>query len=262
MTTSQASFQAANDSRQAKAHSNLTTAELVEYALARGEGVLAANGALVVETGERTGRSTLDRFIVDEPSTSDLIDWGQVNRPIGPGVFDALWERVEDYLAGGDTFVSELHVGADPEYYLPIRVITQKAWHNLYGRNLFVRPENWNPKDKSEWTVLSAPDFVCDPQRDGTRSESTVMINFARRRVLLAGMRAPPNMGRDYAGQYEGLFERLADKHDVALYPFFLDGVAARPELNQGDGIHPNARGVAVIVERIAPYVLRALEQR
>ncbi|WP_087719218.1 phosphoenolpyruvate carboxykinase [Salinicola salarius] len=189
MTTSQASFQAANDSRPAKAHTNLTTAELVEYALARGEGLLAANGALVVETGERTGRSTLDRFIVDEPSTSDLIDWGQVNRPIGPGVFDALWERVEDYLAGGDTFVSELHVGADPEYYLPIRVITQKAWHNLYGRNLFVRPENWNPKDKSEWTVLSAPDFVCDPQRDGTRSESTVMINFARRRVLLAGMR-------------------------------------------------------------------------
>ena len=189
MTTSQASFQAAGDSRPAKAHTNLTTAELVEYALARGEGVLAANGALVVETGERTGRSTLDRFIVDEPSTSDLIDWGQVNRPIGPSVFDALWERVEDYLAGGDTFVSELHVGADPEYYLPIRVITQQAWHNLYGRNLFVRPENWNPKDKSECTVLSAPDFVCDPQRDGTRSESTVMINFARRRVLLAGMR-------------------------------------------------------------------------
>lgn len=167
---------------------NASAAELVEYAISRGEARLAANGALVAETGRRTGRSPVDRFIVDEPSTSHEIDWGSVNRPFAGEHFDALWERVEEFLADKGAFETELHVGADPEHYLPIRVMAQYAWHTLFARNLFVRPQPFNPRDKSEWQIMSAPEFVCDPERDHTNSDGTVIINFARRRVLIAGM--------------------------------------------------------------------------
>jgi len=177
------------ESSRPDVYTDPTAAVLAEQVVLRDEGQFAANGAIVVRTGKRTGRSPKDRFIVRDAVTASTVDWGAINQPIAPDVFDSLWDRVHAHLGKQDRFVSHLHVGADPDHYLPVEVTTEYAWHALFGHALFIRPRAFNPASKPVWQVVNAPRFVCDPKRDGTASDATVMINFTARKVLLAGMR-------------------------------------------------------------------------
>ena len=167
----------------------LSNNELIDKAINNNEAVLADNGALTAVTGERTGRSPNDRFIVKEPGTQDLIDWGEVNKPFGSDAFDALWDKVESYLAEKDRYLTKVHVGAHAEHYLPVKVTTETAWHSLFSKLIFIMPDTYNHATKKEWEIMSAASFKCSPKEDGTNSEGCVIINFARRKVILAGMK-------------------------------------------------------------------------
>lgn len=169
---------------------DLTAAELIERALQAGEVALTDSGAIHTATGTRTGRAPGDRYIVREPSSETLIDWGAVNQPFEVDAFQALWDRVKTHLAGRDNYISHLHIGACDDNYLPLIVTTETAWHSLFARNMFVHPSHsYNCKNKRRWRILHAANFVCQPNRDGTNTDGCVMINFAQRKVLIAGMR-------------------------------------------------------------------------
>ncbi|MCD6291611.1 MAG: phosphoenolpyruvate carboxykinase [Anaerolineae bacterium] len=167
---------------------NLTTPVLYEEALRRGEGQLAHMGPLVVRTGAHTGRSPNDKFIVREPSSEQHIWWGDVNRPIEPERFHVLHQKMLGYLQGKDLFVQDCYAGADPRYRLPIRVITELAWQSIFARNMFVTPTPEELKEhKPEFTVISIPSFRADPEADGVNSDAVILLDLAKRLILIGG---------------------------------------------------------------------------
>jgi phosphoenolpyruvate carboxykinase (ATP) len=182
-------------------HANMTVAELVETSLKRGEGHLAANGALVAVTGARTGRSPKDKFTVDDAVTHEVVDWGKVNKPFAPAKFDALLERVIEHLKGRELFAQDLYCGADPAYRLQIRVVSEYAWHALFVRDLFVRPEAADlAKHHAEFIVVAAPEFEAVPERDGTNSKAFILADFTRKIVLIGGTKYAGEMKKSIFG--------------------------------------------------------------
>jgi phosphoenolpyruvate carboxykinase (ATP) len=168
---------------------NLSVAELYEHALRRDEAVLGADGQLVVDTGKHSGRSPKDKFFVKEPSSEAHIDWGTTNRPIEPAKFDALLARVGAYLSERDLYVVDAHVGADLRYRVPVRVIGELAWQSLFAQDLFIAPETRDPAFTPEFTIVDAALFEADPQRDGTNSSTFILVNYAKKLVLIGGTR-------------------------------------------------------------------------
>jgi phosphoenolpyruvate carboxykinase (ATP) len=168
---------------------NATPAALYEEFVLNGEGVISAHGPMCAETGKYTGRSPEDKFVVEEPASKDHIWWGNVNRPISEEKFDRLMHRVQAYLQDGMVYVQDCHVGAYTEHRVPIRVITQLAWHSLFARNMFI-PVTDPTEQRAHaprFTVISVPGFKADPAIDGTRSEAFILVHFGRGIVLIGG---------------------------------------------------------------------------
>jgi phosphoenolpyruvate carboxykinase (ATP) len=198
--------------RHARLHMDLAVPKLVDMALQRGEAVLADSGALCVRTGLRTGRSPKDRFIVDDPKVDAEVDWGEVNRPFSPEAFEDLWARACDWLRGRELFTARLQAGTHARHALPLFVITEYAWHNLFAHQLFVRPDPATPEAAGpEWTILNLPSFTTTPEVDDTNSDGAVILDLSGRRILLLGMR--------YAGEMKkavfSALNYLTPEHNV-----------------------------------------------
>jgi phosphoenolpyruvate carboxykinase (ATP) len=182
-------------------HRNLSTPQLVEAAIARGEASLASNGALVALTGNRTGRSPRDKFIVEDAATKESVNWGKVNQTFPPEKFQALLDRVVRHMSERDLYVMDLAAGADPAYQLPITVVCEYAWHALFVKQLFIRPEfKQLAVHKAEFTVIAAPEFDAIPERDGTKSETFILTDFTRKMILIGGTKYAGEMKKSIFG--------------------------------------------------------------
>jgi phosphoenolpyruvate carboxykinase (ATP) len=169
-------------------HWNQTAPLLYEEAVRRGDGHLAFGGPLSVTTGEYTGRSPKDKFIVREPSSENDVWWGAINQPFDPASFDRLHERVAEYLSSRELFVQDLNVGADPSYRMPLRVISESPWHALFARTMFIRPSVAELEDHvPQFTILHAPHMQAVPERDDTRSHTFIIVNIAKGLILIGG---------------------------------------------------------------------------
>lgn len=216
-------------------YAHLTPAALVEQALQRNEGQLTEQGALTAFTGSRTGRSPLDRFIVNEAAVKEQIAWGKVNRPLEPEVFNRLFDKVTAYLQRRDLFVFDGAACADPRHRLKVRVISEKAWHSLFARCLFLRlPPEERAHFRPDLTIINACGFLADPAVDGTRSEVFVALSLERRLVLIGGTHYAGEMKKsvfsvlNYLLPQQGIFPmhcsaNLGSEGDTSLF-FGLSG--------------------------------------
>ncbi|HYZ33701.1 MAG TPA: phosphoenolpyruvate carboxykinase [Crenalkalicoccus sp.] len=170
-------------------HANLTAAGLVEHALRRGEGRLAADGAFIAVTGVHTGRSVQDKFVVDDPEVHGAIWWGRINQPMAPEKFRGLSAKVRAWLGARPVlFTQDLYAGADPAHRIRVRLVTTNAWHALFARNMFIRPpraelEGFEP----DYVILHAPEYEADPAADGCRSGTCIALSFAEKTILICG---------------------------------------------------------------------------
>ncbi len=218
-----------------RAHAHLPPAALVEQALRQGNAHLTANGALAAETTPRTGRSPKDKFIVRDAETAKRVAWGGFNQPIAPDLAGRLQERVAAYLRERETFIVDAAAGADPAHRLGVRVVAEYAWHALFAHQLFLRTR---PAERvgfqPGFTVLVAPDFRCDPARDGVNSDVAIILDFGRRIVTIAGTRYAGEIKKsvfsylNYILPAEGVFPmhcsaNVGPAGDVALF-FGLSG--------------------------------------
>jgi phosphoenolpyruvate carboxykinase (ATP) len=175
-------------------NANQTAPTLVAEALRRNEGRLSVDGAFMVETGEHTGRSAQDKFVVDEPSVTADIWWGKVNHPMTVDSFNAIKGRVQAYLQGQDLFTQDLYAGADPEHRVRVRLVTTQAWNALFARNMFIRPTAAELADfQPDYVILHAPMFQTEPEVDGVRSSTTIALSFEQKLIVIAGS--------EYAGE-------------------------------------------------------------
>jgi phosphoenolpyruvate carboxykinase (ATP) len=164
---------------------NLNTPELYEEIARRNEGIFSDHGALIIDTGEHTGRAAKDKAIVREPSSEDKVFWGEVNKEFSPEKFNALKERMMAHAKGRDLFVQDTFAGADPRYRLDVRIITEFAWHSLFARTMFINDDE--AEHNPEFTIINFPSFRAEPERDGTRSETFILMDFSQKLVLIGG---------------------------------------------------------------------------
>ncbi len=177
-----------------RASANLSVAELYEHAIRRDEGFIAAEGPFVVRTGPHTGRSPRDKFIVDEPGSHEGVWWGGFNQPISEERYDRLRARIVAHLADRELFIQDCFVGADPAYRRSVRAYTESAWASIFCRNLFRTPSAAELADfRPDFTIIDAPTFRADPARDGTPSETVILVHLSRQEILIGGT--------EYAGE-------------------------------------------------------------
>lgn len=167
---------------------NLPDEALYEEIVFRNEGKISKQGPIIVNTGKHTARAAADKFVVQEESTNNKIWWGVHNRPYSSEKFSQLMTRVMAYCQDEELFVQDCYAGADPEYRMPVRIITEKAWHSLFARNMFITTEDRDELKKfmPDFTVICLPGFKVNPSIDGTRTETAIILNFAERTAIIA----------------------------------------------------------------------------